>query len=134
MSSYLNIYGVLRDTGNKIELISFSRNHSVYQELTENLSIAHVGNEETYTKLDEFNISDALNSIQSSISNTENRIIEYEKHAGGNIEIINDIIEFKEYVKELKSTAEYLNFIKELINNTTYGWDNTFEKIVCNIS
>ena len=64
----------------------------------------------------------------------DKKINEYEKHANGNIDIINDILDLKEYREELVSTREYLEFLDELIDNTTYNFENAFEKIVCNIS
>ena len=134
MSSYLNIYGVLKDSEKKIYLAGFSRNHPLYQAINENISVAWAGNEDVYTDLTSVEVQRVISDINKQISEVDNRLSEYERYASGNIDIINDILSFKEYREELVSTKEYLYFLEELIDNTTYNYENAFEKIVCNIS
>lgn len=134
MSSYLNIYGVLKDTKKKISLASFSRSHSFYQAINENMSVVWAGNEDVYTDLTSVEVHRVISDVNKQISDVDIRLSEYERHANGNVDIINDILSFKEYREELVSTREYLYFLNELIDNTTYDYENAFEKIVCNIS
>ncbi|MGN0966517.1 MAG: hypothetical protein ACI4OP_02870 [Candidatus Coprovivens sp.] len=134
MSSYLNIYGVLKDSEKKISLASFSRSHQLYQELNDNLSIPWAGNDDVYMDLTNTDIQRVISNVNKQISEVDKRLSEYERHANGNIDIINDILSFKEYREELISTREYLYFLEELIDNTTYNYEDAFEKIICNIS
>lgn len=134
MSSYINIYGVLKNSDKKINLVGFSRNHQFYQELNEHINIAWAGDKDIYTELTSSLVQSVISDVEQQISNIDKKINEYEKHANGNIDIINDILDLKEYREELVSTREYLEFLDELIDNTTYNFENAFEKIVCNIS
>lgn len=134
MSSYLNIYGVLKDSDKKINLAGFSRSNQFYQELNDHINIAWAGDEDVFTELTSTLVHTVISDINQQISDLDKRILEYEKHANGNIDIINDILSFKEYREELVFTRTYLKFLNELIDNTTYGFKNAFEKIVCNIS
>lgn len=132
MSSYLNIYGVLKDSGKKIYLAGFSRNHSLYQAISDNISTSWDG--EVYTDLTSTEVQSVISDVNKQISDIDKRLSEYEKYANGNPDIINDIIRFKEFREVLISTREYLYFLDELINNTTYDYEDAFEKLVCNIS
>lgn len=134
MSSYLNIYGVLKDPKKMVYLASFSRNHSLYQAISDNIYVTWGGDEKTYTDLTSTDVQRVISSINKQISDIDKRISECERHANGNMDIINDIISFKEFREELVSTKEYLYFLDELIDNTTYNYEDAFEKIVCNIS
>lgn len=134
MSSYLNIYGVLKDSEKKIYLAGFSRNHSLYQAINENIGVAWAGNEDVYTDLTSKKVQNVISDVNKQISDIDKRLSEYEKYANGNTDIINDIIRFKEFREVLISTREYLYFLNELIDNTTYDFENAFEKLVCNIS
>lgn len=133
MSSYLNIYGVLKDPEKRVHLASFGRNHSLYQAINDNIYVT-CGDEPTYTDLTGTDVQRVISSINKQISDVDKRISEYERHTNGNMDIINDIIRFKEFREVLVSTKEYLYFLEELIDNTTYDYEDAFEKIVCNIS
>lgn len=133
MSSYLNIYGVLKDSKKKIYLAGFSRNHPLYQAIGENIYVT-CGEEETYTDLTNNEVQKVILDVNKQIAEVDKRLSEYERHANGNIDIINDILNIKEFREELVSTKEYLYFLEELIDNTTYNYEDAFEKIVCNIS
>lgn len=134
MSSYLHIYGVLKDSKKRIHLASFCRNHSLYQVISDNIYVTWGGDEKTYTDLTSTDVQRVISSINKQISDVDKRISEYERHTNGNMDIINDIIRFKEFREGLVSTKEYLYFLEELIDNTTYDYEDAFEKIVCNIS
>ena len=132
MSSYLNIYGILKDSGKKIYLAGFSRNHSLYQAINDNINISR--DENVYTDLTSKKVQSVISDVNKQISDIDKRLSEYEKYANGNPDIINDIIRFKEFREVLISTREYLYFLDELTENTTYDYEDAFEKLVCNIS
>lgn len=132
MSSYLNIYGVLKEDDRKICIVSYSRSCPIYQTLYENLHIEWAGNEDRYTELTTEKVNAVLSEVKNQISNLEKRINEYEKHANGNMDVINEILNSREYLEELISTREYLYFINDIIDNVNYS--DTLKGIVCNIS
>lgn len=132
MSSYLNIYGVLKEDDRKICIVSYSRNCPIYQTFYENLNIEWAGNDDKYTELTTEKVNAVLYEVKNQISNLEKRINEYEKHANGNMDVINEILNSREYLEELISTREYLYFINDIIDNVNYS--DTLKGIVCNIS
>lgn len=135
MSSYLNFYIVPKEENSKpISLISYSRNNNVYNYFNENLNPAYIGIKEIqYTELNISKIDLVLDDINSDINSINNRLLEYEKHANGNIEIIEEILNQKEYLKEVINAKNIVEFIKSLILESTYSWSN-YNKVLCNIS
>lgn len=135
MSSYLNFYIVPKEKNSKpISLISYSRNNNVYSYFNENLNPAYIGTEETqYTELDISKIELVLNDINSDINSINNRLLEYEKYANGNIEIIEEILSQKEYLEDIINAKNIVEFIKSLILESTYSWSD-YNKVLCNIS
>lgn len=135
MSSYLNFYIVPKEENSKpISLISYSRNNDVYDYFNENLNPAYVGTKETqYTELNISKINLVLDDINSDINSINNRLLEYEKHTNGNIEVIEEILNQKEYLKEITNAKNIVEFIKSLILESTYSWSD-YDKVLCNIS
>lgn len=135
MSSYLNFYIVPKEENSKpISLISYSRNNEVYRYFNENLNPAYIGIEETqYTELNISKIDLVLNDISSDINSINNRLLEYEKHANGNIEVIEEILNQKEYLKDIINAKNIIEFIKSLILESAYSWAD-YNKVLCNIS
>lgn len=135
MSSYLNFYIVPKEENSKpISLISYSRNNEVYRYFNENLNPAYIGIEETqYTELNISKIDLVLNDINSDINSINNRLLEYEKHANGNIEVIEEILNQKEYLKDIINAKNIIEFIKSLILESAYSWAD-YNKVLCNIS
>ena len=135
MSSYLTFYLVPKAEDSKpLDLISYSRNNNVYNYFNENLNPAYIGIKEIqYTELNISKIDLVLDDINSDINSINNRLLEYEKHANGNIEIIEEILNQKEYLKEVINAKNIVEFIKSLILESTYSWSN-YNKVLCNIS
>lgn len=134
MSSYLNIYiQPKQENVEPIKLISYSRNSKVYQAFYEDIHPTYIGDDDIkYTDLSIDDIDRALYSLNESIDNTSKRLNEYEKHASGNTEIIDSIIELKEYLEELKETSNTINFIRRLVEGASYNLTG-FSKVMCNI-
>lgn len=132
MSSYLNIYGILKDDKNKKPrlIFSFSRSDDLYQDFVENEKIAFVGNfNEAYSDLTDIMMENIMHEIKSDITSTEKRIVEYEKYASKNESYIHEILESKEYLEDLKRRYYYAELISIMVSDEY----SSFEKFVCNI-
>jgi hypothetical protein len=126
MSSYLTFYGVKGD--NKFEIASFSRSTDIYQEFWENCNVPCSPAEKELTK---DMIDDVLESIQDMINKTNNRIIEYEKHAAGNPEMVDDILDSKDFLEDEKRVYHQVEIFYNLLTSVEYGGKNRFDKIIC---
>lgn len=117
MSSYLNVYGITKEKNERVLLVSYSRNNEIYQEMDGILGIPWNGDgEDKYRRLTIGDISSVVDDLNKTISNVNKRIYEYEKHAAGNTEIINEIINLKEYINELEPVIYKLDFIADMLS------------------
>ena len=141
MSSYLNIYVLPKindgQEPKKMLLYSVSRSSDLYQAINDAGSFyayTSIGEnaEEQFYELTSDLISLICQDSNEEIQVMEKRLNEYEKHAAGNSEIIQEIISTKEYLEELKETYNQLCFIKQVVYDTESGF-NDFEKIFINI-
>lgn len=131
MSSYLSFYLVPRaHPEEKLLLQSFSRSNEVYQRFFDNLSIAHAGNEEKYTKLTVSDVESVIRDLDDDIAKAEARRVEYEKFCHGNSELIEEMISTKEYIRDLQSTRDYISFIRDILADLDYSG---FSDVLCNI-
>lgn len=133
MSSYLNIYAKFKDDSREpLLLVSYTRSSEVYQYFEQEIHPIFIGMDEVkYTDLTFDNTGLVCDALISEIKKLSRRIEEYEKHAGGNLEIINEIIELKEYKEELANALSECSFIKMLTGETQYSY--TKYTLVCNI-
>ena len=63
----------------------------------------------------------------------ENECMLYEKYAINNLDLINEIIELKEYIEDLQYWKDKTSFIQDLISDIDY-YDNGIEEVCCNIN
>lgn len=133
MSSYLNIYAKFKDDSREpLLLMSYTRSSDVYQYFEQEIHPIFMGTDEIkYTDLTFDNTGLVCDALISEIKKLSRRIEEYEKHAGGNLEIINEIISLKEYKEELKDALSECAFIKMLTGETQYSY--TKYTLACNI-
>lgn len=133
MSSYLNIYAKFKDDSREpLLLVSYTRSSEVYQYFEQEIHPIFMGMDEIkYTDLTFDNTGLVCDALISEIKKLSKRIEEYEKHAGGNLEIINEIIALKEYKEELKDALSECAFIKMLTGETQYSY--TKYTLACNI-
>lgn len=133
MSSYLNIYAKFKDDSREpLLLVSYTRSSDVYQYFEQEIHPTFMGMDEVrYTDLTFDNVGLVCDALIREINKLNMRIEEYEKHAGGNLEIINEIISLKEYNEELKNALSECAFIKMLAGETQYSY--TKYTLVCNI-
>ena len=67
------------------------------------------------------------------ISKVKKRIDEYEKHACGNTQIIQEIINEKDYLEEIEETYHQLVFIKSTVEDLEIDDYFGFEGVYVNI-
>ena len=131
MSSYLSFYLVPKaHPEEKLLLQSFSRSNEVYQRFFDNLSIAHAGNEEKYTKLTVSDVESVIRDLDDDIAKAEARRVEYERFCHGNSELIEEMISTKEYIRDLQSTRDYISFIRDILADLDYSG---FSDVLCNV-
>lgn len=131
MSSYLSFYLVPKaHPEERLLLQSFSRSNEVYQRFFDNLSVAHAGNEEKYTKLTVSDVESVIRDLDDDIAKAEARRVEYEKFCHGNSELIEEMISTKEYIRDLQSTRDYISFIRDILADLDYSG---FSDVLCNI-
>jgi hypothetical protein len=134
MSSYLTFY-LQRKDEKPITLISYSRNDELYQYFYENINMKHdvQHDSEYYTIISCENVNNIISELTQSINNVNTRIIEYEKHVNGNIEIIDEIISLNDYLSTLNDTLIRVKFIKDLVLEADFGYAD-YTAVLCNIS
>lgn len=101
MSSYLNIYLQDREKKEKHIIASYSRAGEVYVAIIDNIGVGYGGREQSYyTQVTTEDIDRAVGNVKEEVGKIEKRIQELEKHAAGNVDIINEIIETREWLAE----------------------------------
>lgn len=134
MSSYLTFYLVpkIKDS-EPLTLCSYSRNSNIYKSFNETLNVTFIGmNEPQYTELTVDKVDKVIASMREEIASNKKRVIEYEKHAAGNTDIIEYILELKEDIEILEWSLNKVEFIKDLIEDISIGYTD-FTKVLCNV-
>ena len=134
MSSYLTFYVVPKAEGSKpLALVSYTRSSAIYRCFNETLNIAYIGMDEPqYTELTVSKVDLVIEDMKDEIEGNKKRIAEYEKHAAGNTDIIEYIIELKEDTEILEYFLHKAEFIKDLVVEASNDW-NEYNKILCNV-
>ena len=135
MSSYLTFYVVPKAEGSKpLALVSYTRSSAIYRCFNETLNVAYIGmgDEPQYTELTVSKVNKVIEDMKDEIEGDKKRLAEYEKHAAGNTDIIEYIIELKEDTEILEYFLHKVEFIKELVEEASNGW-NEYNKILCNV-
>lgn len=99
MSSYLTIYGVPKNEGKPIDIVSFSRSHCIYSAICDEVNVAWAGESEVYTNLNTSDLDGVIHSIEEGIKSSAERLTLYEKYAANNPDYIEEIILLKEYLE-----------------------------------
>ena len=135
MSSYLTFYVVPKAEGSKpLALVSYTRSSAIYKCFNETLNVAYIGmgDEPQYTELTVSKVNEVIEDMKDEIEDNKKRIAEYEKHAAGNTDIIEYIIELKEDTEILEYFLHKAEFIKDLVVEASNSW-NEYNKILCNV-
>lgn len=135
MSSYLTFYVVPKAEGSKpLALVSYTRSSAIYRCFNETLNVAYIGmdDEPQYTELTVSKVNEVIEDMKDEIEGNKKRIAEYEKHAAGNTDIIEYIIELKEDTEILEYFLHKVEFIKDLVEEASNNW-NEYNKILCNV-
>ena len=133
MSSYLNIYIVPKKDKTPIEIVSYSRADDIYAAIADVINIPWSSEELQYADLSLENINQVIDNIKQDINKVDKRIIEYEKHANGNADLIEDILSQKEYREGLDDILKRLCFLLDIIYNAKEGFSDV-EKVLCSIT
>ena len=132
MSSYLTIYGVPKNEGKPIDIVSFSRSHCIYSAICDEVNVAWAGESEVYTNLNTSDLDGVIHSIEDDIKSSAERLTLYEKYAANNPDYIEEIILLKEYLEELTTSKNYCEFLRYIISWTSLGFSD-FSQICCNV-
>lgn len=134
MSSYLTFYILPKEENSKpIALLSYSRNTDVYQYYNDNANPPFIGLEEPqYGEVTLEKMDWVLDDLKTDIDRALTRVSEYEKHVSGNMDIIEEIISQKEYIKDLQKALNKLEFIRDIVEESTHSW-TSFSKVLCNV-
>lgn len=133
MSSYFNIYIVPKKDKTPIEIVSYSRSDDIYAAIADVINIPWSGEELQYADLSVENINEVIDNIKQDINKVDKRIIEYEKHANGNSDLIEDILSQKEYREGLDDVLKRLRFLSDIIYDAKEGFSEV-EKVICSIT
>lgn len=133
MSSYLNIYIVPKKDRTPIEIVSYSSADDIYTAISEVINIPWSGEELQYVDLSIENINKIIDDIKQYINKVDKRIIEYEKHANGNADLIEDILSQKEYREGLDDVLKRIRFLSDIIYDAKEGFSDV-EKVICSIT
>ena len=133
MSSYLNIYIVPKKDKTPIEIVSYSRADDIYAAIADVINIPWSSEELQYADLSLENINQVIDNIKQDINKVDKRIIEYEKHANGNADLIEDILSQKEYRESLDEVLKRLYFLSDIIYDAKEEFSEV-EKVICSIT
>lgn len=130
MGSYLNIYGILEEDDNKIPklIVSIKNTNEIYKYFVENLNYC---SSNVFNELCISDITAMLNNIDENLCQATKRLLEYERYAHQNSDLIQDIIEQKEYIEEIKKIKHQIKFLFYIIRDCNDGY-SSFEKIMYN--
>ena len=133
MSSYINIYIVPKKDKTPIEIVSYSRADDIYAAIADVINIPWSSEELQYADLSLENINQVIDNIKQDINKVDKRIIEYEKHANGNADLIEDILSQKEYRESLDEVLKRLYFLSDIIYDAKEEFSDV-EKVICSIT
>ena len=75
-------------------------------------------------------LSFLYDDIKSEINNTDKRINELEKHANGNLDIINEILSWKEYKDEHVEVLNYIKYLMDTLSTLKEDWRTVKHKFL----
>ena len=112
MSSYLNICIPL-ENDKRITIGEWSRSSDIYTAFNENCNVPY--SSDNATELTTTELSHVYNDTKEEIEKTKKRLNELEKHANGNIEIIDEILEWKDYIESQQKVLNYVNVLQDIL-------------------
>lgn len=122
--------------GKPMALLSYSRNHPIYQAFYEGCNIAYAfgkEGEEKYTEITSDMFEDAIEAVDVDIKSTEQRLeVDYKvMKANFCYEVYEGILSSEKYLAELKENKEMLVNLKDFLLESVHHSD--FEKILANV-
>lgn len=128
MSSYLNICIPL-ENDKRIYIGEWSRNSVIYQAFNENCNVPY--GPENAKDLTSEDLDCVYNNSKREIEKTNKRLEELEKHANGNLDIIEEILNWKEYIEDYQEVLNYVSVLKDILYslNPPYNTDKSYKLI-----
>lgn len=128
MSSYLNIC-ILLENDKRITIGEWSRSSDIYTAFNENCNIPYGSD-----KAEELTMSDldrVYDDSKQEVEKTKKRVNELEKHAAGNMDIIEEILNWKEYIEDHQQVLNYVAVLKDILYtlNPTYNPDKSYKLV-----
>ena len=136
MSSYLTLYGVPKEGGNPISFYCVSRNHPIYQAINDTLNpVFYYGKDgkTNYSELTSQDVQEVINDLQNELKNCDARLEVLKENANGNLEVINEILDYKQLRDELACTINQMDFISIIVEDCKRDYTNGFTKILMNV-
>lgn len=128
MSSYLNICIPL-ENDKRIIIGEWSRNSNIYTAFNENCNVPY--GPENAKDLTNADLNDVYDNSKREIEKTNKRLEELEKHANGNLDIIEEILNWKVYIEENQEVLNYVSVLKDILCslNPPYNTDKSYKLI-----
>ena len=122
MSSYLNIVIPIKDkeVENSIGIVSVTASHPLYRAFSDNLNAPY--GRENAAELEMSDILTVYDDINKEIEDVKKRLNEMEKHANGNMDIINEILSWKDYLKEKEEVYYYVKYLMSTLSTMREDW------------
>lgn len=130
MSSYLNLYLQDKTSEKKQCILSSSRSSDLYQTFKDSLNVPYSDNGENYTKIT--SVAPALQEVKDSINRMEKRLAEYEKHVQHDSDLIDEILNIKEYISNQQTLLGQLTLIEHILSDISLDCTD-FEGLYANI-
>lgn len=133
MSSYLTLYGLPKE-GKPISFYCVSRNHPVYQAIYESLNPAFygMGDEPNYSELTYAGVREVINDLHDELKQCDDHIEVLKDNANGNLEVINEILNYKQLHDELVNTISQMDFLSVIVEDCEHEYSG-FTKILMNV-
>lgn len=138
MSSYLSFYIVpsrrtTSEPKRHLIILSYPKNSEICKAFTDNIQIVYAGNGEKYTTLTYDDIQSVIEDLSKSIEKTRNRLYEYEKYSSFSADYISEILDLKEYIKDLEEVKAKTSLLADMVDLPNYYGDSAIEELCCNI-
>lgn len=129
MSSSLYFKGKIRGENKYVTIFAFPGSSNIYEIFKDNLTIPfHSTTNSVGMIFREKDIDYLIDEINIENNKYLNKITEYEKHANGNLDIINEIVELKEIVNDNNIVKEFCFILYNLLEQTEFinGFENIY--------
>ena len=128
MSSYLNICIPL-ENDKRITIGEWSSSSDIYTAFNENCNVPY--GSENALELTMSDLDRVYDDSKKEIEKNKKRIDELEKHANGNLDIIEEILNWKEYIEDYQKVFNYIEVLKDILYtlNSPYNTGKSYKLV-----